>query len=240
MGNRTVIIDAFMWSYEYDAVKIRLATLGNTVDKHVAVQATNTFRGKPREVRKLDLPNVIDVIVTIPEGLDPWESEMWLRDSVLIEANKLYPDAIYIVSDGDEIPHPAAILAAGGKPTTLLTDYRNFYADWRGVLKWQPDHQPVIGRIEDYEDVGGASNARWYAQWPKSNAIGWHLSSLGGDEMIREKLETFAHSEFDDEAIKSIVPEARNNRKDFLNRFDLEYTEDIPKGVPPHLLGGAF
>lgn len=237
-----MVIDAFMWSYERDAIKIRIAALANVVTAHVAVQATNTFRGQPRRVRKLNLPNVTDVVVTIPDGLDVWESEKWLRNTVLAEAVKLYgPDELYMVCDGDEIPRPEAIIAASfaGIPMTLLTDYRNFYADWRGTGE-QLQHQPTIGRLENYQQVGGAGDARWHAQWDRSDDIGWHLSSLGGDAVITKKLETFAHTEYDTDEIKAQLDVARKGHKDFLNRFALEYTDDIPMGVPKRLLGGKF
>lgn len=237
-----MIIDAFMWSYERDAVEIRLAALNGIVDAHVAVQATNTFRGQQREIQTLNLPNVNDVIVTIPSGLDVWESEKWLRNAILNEAHKLFgDDALYMVCDGDEIPRPESILAAtiSGKPTSLRTDYRSFYADWRGTGE-QLEHQPTIGRIEDYQNVGGAGNARWHASWPRSEEAGWHLSSLGGDEVIKKKLETFAHTEYDTDEVKAGLSKSRTGKRDFLNRFDLEYTNDIPKGVPERLLGGKF
>lgn len=237
-----MVIDAFMWSYERDAVKIRLATLSNVVTAHVAVQATNTFRGEPRKVRKLNLPNVTDVVVTIPKGLDVWESEKWLRNTVLAEAVKLYgPNELYMVCDGDEIPRPESIIAASfaGIPMTLLTDYRNFYADWRGTGE-ELAHQATIGRLHDYQNVGGAGDARWHAFWTRSEERGWHLSSLGGDAVIKQKLETFAHTEYDTDEVKAQLDAARKGHKDFLNRFELEWTDDIPMGVPKRLLGGKF
>lgn len=237
-----MVVDAFMWSYERDAIKIRLATLANVVGVHVAVQATNTFRGEPRKVRKLNLPNVVEVVVTIPRGLDAWESEKWLRNAVLAEAVELYGGhELYMVCDGDEIPRPESIIAASfaGIPMTLRTDYRNFYADWRGTGE-ELAHQPTIGRLEHYQNVGGAGDARWHAQWQRSEEAGWHLSSLGDDAIITKKLETFAHKEYDTDEVKAALAEARTGHKDFLNRFDLEWTADIPLGVPKRLLGGKF
>jgi hypothetical protein len=237
-----MVVDAFMWSYERDAIKIRLATLNNVVGVHFAVQATNTFRGDKRKVRKLNLPNVIEVVVTIPDGLNPWESEKWLRNTVLAEAVKQFGEnELYMVSDGDEIPRPESIIAAAfaGIPMTLRTDYRNFFVDWRGTGD-ELAHQPTIGRLADYMAVGGAGDARWHAQWDRSEECGWHLSSLGGNEIIKQKLTSFAHTEYDTDEIKANLDMARQGHKDFLGRFELEYTDDIPMGVPKRLLGGKF
>ena len=234
-----MVVDVFIWSYEREAVDIRIASLKDTVDLHVAVQATNDFRGRPRIAKPLDLhnKNVIDVIVTIPDGLDAWQSEVWLRDRALIEATKVCPvDTWYIVSDGDEIPHPWAIKAAifNDRPVKLMTDYRNFYADLRAIDHIL-EHQPTMAKLPDYRKAGGANSARWYSGWDSSNFTGWHLSSLG--DTSKEKLETFAHIEYDKKRFKNNLDYNRVNMKDFLGRFDMEWTNDIPLGVPDHLLG---
>lgn len=235
-----MIVDAFMWSYERDAVSLRLEALKDVVDIHIAVQATNTFRGHSREVGLIDHPKLTNVIVTIPDGLNPWESEKWLRDQVLIEAAKIAPiDSWYIVSDGDEIPHPDAITYAieNEQPMKLMTDYRNFYADWRAkdhILI----HQPTIGKLPDYRQFGGSGDARWHCNWESSELFGWHLSSLG--DTSAEKLTTFAHTEYDEPKYRRNVNVAKDKRRDFLDRFDLEYTEDVPPNTPAHLLGGKI
>lgn len=235
-----MIVDVFIWSYERDAVLLRIENLKDVVDSHIAVQATNTFRGKQRKVNLLNLPNVTDVVVTIPSGLDPWESEKWLRDRALIEASQRTPiDTWYVMSDGDEIPHPEAILEAVDIdiPMSLNTDYRSFYADWRAVDHVLA-HQPTIAKLPDYRAMGGANDARWYNDWDTSAHRGWHLSSLGDNAAIKEKLSTFAHTEYDKPVYKAALDAARGGMRDFLDRFDLEHTTDIPKSVPAHLLGG--
>lgn len=235
-----MIIHSFMWSYEREAVEISIKNLCHVVDYVVAVQATNTFRGHKREVSLLNIKGVTDIVVTIPNGLDPWESEKWLRDQTLIEAYNLFGDkCMYMISDGDEIPNSESIKEAARlkKPTKLMTDYRNFYADWRAsdhIL----EHQPTVATYQDYMTVGGAGNARWHSNWTKSKEFGWHLSSLGNVSHL--KLETFAHTEYDTEEYKKGLDESKKNHMDFLNRFKLEYTTDIPKGIPDNLLGGRI
>lgn len=229
-----MIIDCFMWSYERDAVNIRLKALKGHVGAHMALQATNTFRGSEREVTPLGLPNVTDVFVTIPDNLDPWRSEKWLRDQLLIQATKVYgKDHVYLISDGDEIVHPEAIKEYQGKPLRLVTDYRNFYANWRAkdhVL----EHQATIGNLNDYTKSGGANSARWHATWPLSKNKGWHLSSLG--DTSREKLKTFAHTEYDKPEFAGKIGKNKAAMKDFLGRFELERTDDIPPFTPRKFL----
>lgn len=231
-----MVIDAFMWSYEREAVEIRVKNLSGIVDAHLAVQADNTFRGDKRKTQPLNIPGVQEVIVHIPDNLPTWKKEAWLRDEVLRQAVlKFGKDHVYIISDGDEIPNPWAILEAR-LPQRLMTDYRSFYANWRAI-----DHvlenQPTIGKLRHYRL--GAQHART-ANWKQSKLWGWHLSSLGNTS--KEKLSTYSHDEYDNEQYKSdeALNMARESKRDFLNRFDLEYTADIPIGVPKHLIRGEY
>lgn len=234
------IVSAFMWSYEREAATLHVETLRDDVDAFVAVQANTTFQGKKRDCEPLAIPGVVDVVISLPPNRDAWECEKWLRNKVLIEAHKIHgDDAIYIISDGDEIPHPEAIRRAveAGKPMRLMTDYRNFYADWRAI-DHVLEHQPTIGTYKQYEAVGGAGDARWHANWDRSTISGWHLSSLGDTSEI--KLKTFAHTEYNKPEYIQGIDKAKSNGRDFLNRFDLEHTNDVPPGVPKHLLGGKL
>lgn len=225
-----MIISAFMHSYERDAANIHVKALTGVVDGFLALQATNTFRGEPRECEPLNLPGVTDIIVTIPEGLDPWASEKWMRDQLLIQGIKVFgKEHTFIICDGDEIPHPQAIKEYSGTPMKLITDYRNFYANWRAkdhVL----EHQPTIGTLSDYTKAGGANSARWFGNWKKSKNRGWHLSSLGNTS--EEKLKTFAHTEYDKPQYTNNLEKNKVEMKDFLGRFELEITDDIPPFTP--------
>ena len=61
-------------------------------------------------------------------------------------------------------------------------------------------------------DAQALRNDRGKTQRKKILNAGWHFSYLGGVEKIVEKLESFAHAEFDNDTIK--------NRSRIANRID--------------------
>ncbi len=250
-----------MVAYELDAIRVRLAELEGVVGVHHAVQGALTFRGVPHG--PLELPGqVVSEVVDFPDrfvfegGADvpaeklPWCREVFLRDASLTEAVHIDPEALFMVCDGDEIPHPDAVRQAVGEydtvgPRTLVTDYRQWWADWRApdVLQYPYPlvHHAVIGKFDDYVGVGGAHMARSaIVGWPPCDATGWHLSSLGDTAFMHQKLEMFAHSELDNPQVRDLqrLEQCRRERRDFLDRFRLEETADLPATIHrfPHLL----
>ena len=157
------------------------------------------------------------------------------------------PDAFFLVADADEIPHPDAVEQAVTEydregPRTLLIDYREWYANWRAPDGWQNAHihQPVIGKFGDFVKIGGAHAARFSPfyrddlrreyKWPSCDATGWHLSSLGDATFMHNKIGAFSHAELDNPHDRDLerIEGYRRARKDFINRFDLEITADLP------------
>jgi hypothetical protein len=244
-----VIVDCFIHSYEREAVKVRLAELRDVVDFHVAVQATTSFRYEPRETPWVEDQRVINIVVSLPAGLTTWEAERFLRDASFTLAAEWaaahYPDEDprFIISDGDEIPHPDAVrrAAVGPDPMMLLTDYREWFINWRAPALWQPQHQPIIGTAAQILRQGGATEARHRCrEWSADLIRGWHLSTLGDAALASRKLSSFAHTEYDtpewndSEQLRRFRLEGR----DLLDRFDLQTTDDLPACAAafPHLL----
>jgi hypothetical protein len=244
-----VIIDCFIHSYEREAVKVRLAELRDVVDFHVAVQATTSFRYQTRETPWVEDQRVINIVVSLPAGLTPWEAEWFLRDASFTLAAEWatahYPDEDprFIISDGDEIPHPDAVRHAAGSPgpRVMLTDYREWFIDWRAPDRWQLEHQPIIATAEQIRQQGGATEARRRCrEWSLTTPVGWHLSTLGGADLAGRKLSSFAHSEYDTPEWNDGAQLAwyRATRRDLLGRFVLDHTGDLPACAEafPHLL----
>lgn len=254
-----MIVDCFMHSYEADAVEVRLAELDPVVDLFVAVQGKTTLRYEPREVRLIKHPKAVNHVVDIPPGLTPFQGEEFLRDECLragrvyaasMDASHTNERARFMVCDGDEIPHPAAVVTAAEQPgpRTLLTDYREWFMDWRGPDKWQLERQPTIATALQYKSIGGAARARRHCrQWTTERLVGWHLSTLGDAGLASRKLSTFSHPEFDTPEYNDHDRLAgfRSRKRDLLDRFDLEDTRDLPSTshLFPHLLsygGGTW
>lgn len=251
MGQRAVvIIDCFIHSYEREAVAVRLCELADVVTLHVAAQGVTTFRHEPRYVEEIPGENVVNVAVSFLPQLSAFECEQILRDQALEHARMIaaerYPNetALFIVADGDEIPHPHSIVDAAYRslrPSVLLTDYREWFMDWRAPEPWQLEHQPIIGTYAQIQAQGGATAARYRCrEWAVARPRGWHLSTLGDAGLAARKLSTFAHTEYDTPEWndEQQLARFRATGRDLLDRFDLERTGDLPSCAPsfPHLL----
>lgn len=269
MGSEDLVtvIDCFMVCYETDVIDIRIVKLADVVDAHHAVQGTTTFRGDPLEPQHLSEP-VVSRLVEMPEGdpdfVDPhwsgaagshWHLDKYLRDTSLNAAAEVFgEEPLYLVCDGDEIPHPASVAQAVAEyprrgPRTLPVRYYEWYANWIAPDKWQPPHahtnQPVIGRLKDFARMGGAHAARCARsgqKWPYTAHIGWHLSNLGDAAFVARKWGQFAHAEMDTEHARNMnrLEQMRTNRMDAGERFPLQVTDDMPSCIQqkfPHLIG---
>lgn len=256
------IVDTIMACYETEALKVRWAQLENVVDAFHVVQGSHTFRGEPHT--PLDLPDfVTHSIIDMPtSGIDDfqdshnplavgshWARDKHLRDASLIAAATAFPKSLYLVCDGDEIPHPDAVRQAAEEyrrwgARTLHNDFREWYADWRAPTKWQAPHahinEPVIGTLNDFMRYGGAHNSRTRTRnkWKFCEAKGWHLSNLGDTAFVSQKLKSFAHNESDTPDVHANLEKMRSTMRDATGRFTLELADDIPPVMNrfPHLL----
>lgn len=264
---KTRVIDCVMAAYELDAIDVRLAELEDVVTAHHAVQGSLTFRGDPHTPIKLPEKMISKIVelpdqFVFPDGRDipvehvPWLREKFLREVSLEAAVPIDPEAFFMVSDGDEIPHPDAIRQAVEEydtkgPRLLVTDHRQWYADWRAPDTQQYPHPvgryPVIGKYDDFNRGDGADNSRCLAPlsanhpWPRCDATGWHLSSLSDAAFMHDKLGKYSHWELDNPRERDMerLEKCRRERKDMLGRYDLEVTNDLPATIRqfPHLLG---
>jgi hypothetical protein len=230
-----VIIDCIMYSYEPDALAVRLATLQDVVDAHVIVEGNLTFRGAHRVPVRPEGEKIQSFVVDLPEGpeIDPWTRETLQRNaSVQLAVDTFGENNFFIIADADEIPHPEAVQAAAKRGRgKLLTDYREWYANWRAPDEWQLYHQPMLVRGSALRKGHTAQTIRESSgATPSVGPRGWHLSTLGSAVLAQEKLAAYSHSEYDtpewneQKALLSRI----EARMDMFDRFSLEETHDLP------------
>lgn len=235
-----------MASYESDALEVRDAELTGVVDLRVVVYGSETFRGRPMDPPTVPLSGTTTVVQSVDLRGDPWQREHVLRQASLdLGWDHGGRDALLLLSDADEIPHPEAVQRAAGVPgpSLLPVDMREWWMDLRAPDEWQPPHQPLLGNYLDYDFAGGAQAARAAFSWPRVGPRGWHLSTLGDGALAAAKLAAFAHSEYDTpEHVDPFILERRRTAgRDVLSRFDLQRTDDLPGCAArfPHLLSGG-
>lgn len=164
-----------------------------------------------------------------------WGREMYQRESMfngLIDCND--EDAI-IVSDLDEIPNPEEI----NNKTNGVYDFRQkmFYynlntlkeENWSGP-KILPYKTLIKSSINDVRQNKITTNI--------VNNGGWHLSFMGGENRIIEKIEAYAHQEFNNQYIKNNISKNLQNSQDLFMRYgDYSFKEiDIYREFPEKLI----
>lgn len=226
-----MIWDVFTYHNETAVLKVRMAELAPLGINAVPVEATTTFAGT---VRHRALPGSYWCEL---KGSTAVAREDWARRACrdALEARGAKPDDWVIFGDVDEIPSADAVLMAlnlAFGPRTLRMPYHSLLATWRLPLerdRW--NHRwPVIGRL-DWLDK--ATSGDWAALRARCGTLptvenirdcGWHLSSMGGPDVVLPKLGAFAHAGepwsdgLDAERLRDL---ARRGR-DVADRFDQE------------------
>lgn len=169
------------------------------------------------------LPKIIHIIVSDfpPFTGDRWIQENFQRNAIARGLKDCRPDDVVIVSDVDEIVRAQAVSENIDKPGVkffqqkLFYYFLNcqqiksvwdrpkmvFYRDLRSP-QWLRDYpNPSISQTSKIEKkVVKYKHRLMQLLGPKDIYIengGWHFSYLGGIERIQQKINAFAHSEFD-------------------------------------------
>ncbi len=150
---------------------------------------------------------------------DAWRNERWQRDYLINGLFDANPDDWILLSDVDEIPRPETIKnynpAIGRRG-----DFQQYMYAYYLNNRWESDDEPVIwvgSKITTYKNLleffdGSMEYLRGYKipgvlrgirraifkkfLIQKINNGGWHFTWMAGVEKIIQKLESFAHQEF--------------------------------------------
>jgi hypothetical protein len=150
-----MVIDVFTYFNETDIIDLRMKVLEGLVDMHIAIQASQTFTGEPREQAELpEGPHFRSWCIDFPrEDMTPWEREIYQRN--YIGTLPPFSDGHYLISDADEIPNPETVqwcLDTGVHEARLDVD--QYF--WN--LNWQAPKPHEQGRTPH----PGATGAPWY------------------------------------------------------------------------------
>lgn len=239
------IYDCLTYFNEEDMLKIRLHELHNYVDAFVIVEASETFTGNKKpfyfdNTTKWIEPffdKIIRVKIDFPEkGMTSWDREIFQRNSIykgLARANK---NDIVILSDADEIINKNIINEIKKIKTPIALDNKQYF--WN--FHWQvPDHcnegaRPVAFK---YSEIQKNSPQRIREMnLPRIPNAGWHFSYFSDINNIIYKIESFAHTEYNQDEYKSL--EAIKHRIEYgidpFDRFPLKY-QDIDDSYPDYV-----
>ena len=220
--------DCCMIFNEMDMLDIRFNVLDQVVDKFVIVESDRTHAGDPKELifpqHKEQFSKFLHRIHYLIYNGAPreilinfWANENFQREKIL-DILQIDPpnDGLLYISDADEIPKPEKLVEAAnlsrlaGRPVSLelynCLYFMNYCAQepYLGAFIYNPYLDILApGRHEPASILRWHMSSSWKTDFPTISEAGWHFSSLGGLDKIREKLCAYAHQEFNKEEIAS-------------------------------------
>jgi len=226
-----MLIDSFLFFNEAELVELRIKYLDKMVDYFVIVEANITHQGKKKgwnfpkilesnlkefsekiQYHQLDInpekiKNEESWIIDDIKGDDAHKIDNFQRNYIKTACEKFSNEDILIISDIDEIPSKKKlefIMSCDfNKIAPVVLEQHLFHIDcnflrlesWRGsivttmkICNAYSPHQlrRARNRISHFSDSG------------------WSFSSFGGPKKIKEKLEAFAHKEFNSDKFKNV------------------------------------
>ena len=236
-----MIIDSFTFFNELDLLEKRFEYLYDTVDLFLIVEADHTFVGKPKPLNFLKnqtrFKKYLDKVLYCPYKVDLSKydlSKIGKEEFFLIEIDqrnyigemlKFFPnDSLVMLSDLDEIPLKYKMIEAitglrENNFETIVLICEMFYYNFnqKQVFEWWG---PIICYNSYIQKVG--------TQWARSSRVynagvynaGYHLGYWGDAAAIKNKIENFAHQEFNKEEYTNLekIQEKIDNCIDIFGR----------------------
>lgn len=223
-----MIYDCFAFFNELDLLEIRLNELDSVVDKFVLVESTKTFQKQPKplyysenkERYKKFSNKIIHIVVDRFPGFfykfripKAWDYDNYQKNQIAVALRHCDPNDVIIYSDLDEIPNPDAILANKDLPGYKVFQMRHFYYYLNGLeidSKNQNDplwwYGSVMCHYNKFTSIKKLRMQRDIKRYENNKVLldsGWHFAYLGGIEKIIQKINSYAHTEHNNELIKN-------------------------------------
>ena len=223
-----MVIDTFLFFNEKELLELRLKYLNSVVDYFVIIEADITHQGrkKPWNLEKHlenNLAEFKDKIVYVKKIIDvdkifkeenlsekdsklkSWKIENYHRDSIKENLENFKDDDIVLISDLDEIPSIEKILFLKTcelkkiQPVVFEQKLFHLNCNYLTLTKWFGTIAIQKVFLRKYSPQFLRNNANQMSVF--ANA-GWSFSSFGGKNRVIEKLEAFAHTEFNNNDFK--------------------------------------
>lgn len=219
--HKSKIYDCFLFFNELELLDVRLHEMYDHVDKFVIVEATETFRGKPKALFFAENRHLFEkfadkiIHVVVDEKFDrddPWRRERFQRQQVMRGLKQCRDSDIILLSDLDEIVRGEKIKEMAHLITSkkveavichqrMYQGYLNRYEDvWNGTvcMSYKKFKNIPIKLARRLRNITHRTLRR--AKISKVHCMedaGWHFTSMGGAARYVTKLESFSHAEMD-------------------------------------------
>ena len=225
-----MLIDAFIFFNEKELIELRLKYLNSIVDYFVVIEANITHQGKKKEwnfpnILKTDLTEFsnkiqyhqlhIDIekikeeeswIIDDIKGDDAWRIENFQRNYIKTACNKFSNEDILIISDVDEIPSKQKlrfIKSCDFKKIAPIALEQNLFHIDCNFLSLESWRGSIVTTMQICNAFSPHQFRRARNRISHFTDSGWSFSSFGGPKKVKEKLESIAHREFNNDKYKN-------------------------------------
>lgn len=242
------IYDCFTFYNEEEMLKIRLNELKDVVDYFFIVEADRTFTGKAKDfyLDKYDWldefsSKIIRCYVSLHDRIgDAWSAEYKQRNAIQDVVNYADDLDFCIISDVDEIPRPDVLQSARiafdvDTPVQLDVDQYFWNFNWLTPKHCNEGARPVFCRAKDLQNAS-PQDLRADSDIKRIPDAGWHFSFVMNPEDVINKIESFAHTEYDSQEYKDLnnILSRIQFGIDPFDRFPLKY-EKISNKHPKYI-----
>ena len=225
-----MLVDSFIFFNERELVNLRINYLNELIDCFVVVEANITHQGKKKEwnfpnILKSDLKefsnkiqyhqveidpekikNEESWIIEDIKGDDAWRIENFQRNYIQTACKNFSDEDILIISDVDEIPSKTKIefikTCDFKKIAPIAFEQHLFHIDCN-FLKLEKWRGSIATTMKISNLLSPHKHRRLRNKISRLSDSGWSFSSFGGPLRVKEKLESIAHTEYNNDKFKN-------------------------------------
>lgn len=227
-----MLIDAFIFFNENELTELRIKYLEKIVDYFVVIEADITHQGKKKpwnfpkilegNLKKFSakiqyhqinidpekIKNEESWIIDNIKGDDAWRIENFQRNQIKTACKKFSDNDILIISDVDEIPSIEKLRFIKNcdfkKIEPVALEQYLFHIDCN-FLRLESWIGSIVTTVQKCNAFSPHEFRRARYKISHFGDSGWSFSSFGGANKIKEKLESIAHTEFNNEKFKNEI-----------------------------------
>ncbi len=251
-----MIYDCFTIRDELDILELRIKLLFNKVDKFVISEANYTHKGESKPYTFLENENRFskwsNKIIYLPVDFsdeinnNEYKSDVWVfenkqRIAIIYGLEQCNKDDIITIGDLDEIPNLDNLPNTIDTPMVFWQNFYYYYVNNKSIgpkdILWGGT---VVCTFEQLQQTSPQilRNNRWGLK-PISNG-GWHWSYMGGENMIRQKINSVVEGGCVLSDNDITLDGAINNFKSLKDPYNRNYMNfslvEIEKEYPPKIL----
>ena len=225
-----MLIDSFLFFNETELAELRIKYLNNIIDCFVVIEADITHQGKKKDwnfpkilennlkefsskiqyhqlnIDPEKIKNEESWIIEDIKGDDAWRVENFQRNYIKTACQKFSNEDILIISDIDEIPSKPKLEFVKScdfkKIAPIALEHHLFHLDcnFLSLERWRGS---IVTTMQICNAFSPSQFRRARKKISHFTDSGWSFSSFGGPNKVKEKFESIAHKEFNNDKFKN-------------------------------------